>query len=339
MNDVLFGLVRMKKALQVVTGIALTSVLIVPSQAIGDIYIGGGIGVSRLEPDSGASGFTQTDDSDTGFHLFLGKNFSSRIGGEIGFSNLGAAEFSPDGDIDYNVFAVSGLYYAWSGSSDADRHGLSVYGRAGLGRLDNDSDLPFRRVNDLHLLLGAGIEYNLRSGFGGRVEIVSFDEDAQYASISLLYRFGRQRQAVLPTVPIVEKEPVSTATDILAAVENEPGDDWSTSNMPIVFFDTDSVELDEAALVALEELSRFLAAEPELQLSLVGHTDSRGPKQYNARLAKNRALSVARFLVDRDVSIDRIRAYTRGEESLADVDSSADSHASNRRVVIYAVKP
>lgn len=320
-------------------GAIVTSVLVSQSVGATDFYVGAGGGLSVLEPNNNNTQFALTDDTDTGSHLLLGKDFSSSISGELSFTDLGSAQFGVDGEIEYSVIGLSGLYYPWTSGSGSSRQGLSIYGRAGLGKMDNKSQLLFRRVNDYHLLLGAGLEYVLENGFGARAELISFDEDAQYASVSLLYRFGGQNNNELAEIPRSSPEQALNPSPQLqdVAVPEEAVPSWSTDSVPVIYFDNNSVDLDEAALVALDSLSQRMTDEPDLILSLVGHTDSRGSKAYNAELSRKRAVSVAKFLVDTRVSIDRIKAYAKGEESQVDADSE-DVFASNRRVAIYAAR-
>ena len=64
------------------------------------------------------------------------------------------------------------------------------------------------------LVLGLGAEYALRFGLGIRAEFISYDSDAQFGGLSLLYRFGGRRQETkepalnLPTIPT--PKPVET---------------------------------------------------------------------------------------------------------------------------------
>ena len=55
--------------------------------------------------------------------------------------------------------------------------------------------------------------------------------------------------------------------------------------------------LDEKDKEILKEHARFLKANPTLVLEINGHTDSKGPHQYNEFLSKLRAESVATVLI------------------------------------------
>ena len=168
------------------------------------IYIGVGAGQSVLEPDtSGVPSVSLLDDNDTAGVLTLGFDFSRRLAAELQYAELGTAGLTGGDGIDYAETSISGLYYLWNGLAgspseylDLDgldrRAGLSLYGRAGVGKLDNDAvgTVQFERENDVQLLLGLGIEYAFNFGLGVRAEYIRFDTDASYGGGSLIYRFG-----------------------------------------------------------------------------------------------------------------------------------------------------
>ena len=182
-------------------------------------YIGVGAGQSSLEPDtSGVPGIEIVDDTDTAGIVTLGLDFSRRFTAELQFADLGEVGLTGGNAIGYTEFSVSGLYYFWNGLAGSEflqfdgldqRTGLSFYGRLGLGAQDNQQNgiIGFERENDGQLVLGLGVEYGLRFGLGIRAEFISYEQDAQYGGLSLLYRFGGRRQAVkepelnLPTIP------------------------------------------------------------------------------------------------------------------------------------------
>jgi len=72
------------------------------------------------------------------------------------------------------------------------RTGLSLYGRVGIGTIENDAvqTIEFERDNDVQLIGGVGLEYGTNMGLGIRAEYTNYDSDANYVGLSLLYRFG-----------------------------------------------------------------------------------------------------------------------------------------------------
>lgn len=171
------------------------------------VYLGVGAGQSTLEPDtSQVDGIDVTDENDTAFNLTLGFDLTRRITLEAHFADLGEAELTGNAGIEYRQTSVSGLYYLWNGFGTSDfldadgldrRAGLSLYGRLGVGAMDNEAvgEVEFERDNDVQLIVGLGLEYALPIGLGVRGEFIRFDTDAEYAGLNLLYRFGRPSSA------------------------------------------------------------------------------------------------------------------------------------------------
>jgi len=189
------------------------------------IYLGIGSGQSTLDPDtSEVAGVDVVDDTDIAGNLTLGVDLLRRISVELQLADLGEAGLTGDTGIEYRQASVSGLYYLWNTFRSADfldfdgldqRAGFSLYGRLGVGAMDNDSigAVEFERRNDAQLVAGLGLEYALPIGFGVRGEFIRYDTDAQYAGLSLLYRFGARRGSVKTTpesVPEIEVEELPT---------------------------------------------------------------------------------------------------------------------------------
>ena len=192
------------------------------------VYVGGGGLLSDLDPDtSGVTGVSVDDSNSVGYSLSLGYDISNRFSVEGHYADLGTADLSPSGSIDYQVGGLSALVYVL-GSEEGRRRreGFSVFGRLGVGFLDNDEEgVEVRRVNDVHVLGGAGLEYGLTNGLAARAEFVAHEADARYVQLALLYRFGARdprtrRTPVAP--PVVEKavepevppEPVAETTPV-----------------------------------------------------------------------------------------------------------------------------
>jgi outer membrane protein OmpA-like peptidoglycan-associated protein/opacity protein-like surface antigen len=189
------------------------------------LYLGLGGGTSKLEPDtSGIEDIDVIDDSDSAAHVTIGMDFSRRLSFELQYAELGTATLTGGAEVDYTEVSLSGLLYLWNATaggaySDYDgldtRTGLSLYGRLGGGQMDNEArGVDASRVNDFQVTAGLGAEYALRSGLAVRAEYISYDKDAQYGGLSLLYRFGRARDAgfggagELPSLP--PPQPIST---------------------------------------------------------------------------------------------------------------------------------
>ena len=64
-----------------------------------------------------------------------------------------------------------------------------------------------------------------------------------------------------------------------------------------IYFDTDKAVIKPESRPTLDEIAKLLAAEPQLNVFIVGHTDSQGPYDYNIDLSRRRAEAIAEELV------------------------------------------
>jgi outer membrane protein OmpA-like peptidoglycan-associated protein len=101
-----------------------------------------------------------------------------------------------------------------------------------------------------------------------------------------------------------------------------------------VLFDTDRAELKPGAAKTMDRLAQFLQGNPERELWIEGHTDSRGTDAYNLDLSDRRAEAVRTALVARGIASDRLFAVGVGEAYPVATNDTVDGRQENRRVEI-----
>ncbi len=83
----------------------------------------------------------------------------------------------------------------------------------------------------------------------------------------------------------------------------------------------------------LKNIGELLTDDPELRLSIEGHTDSDGADDYNQNLSQQRAESVRVYLINEfGIAGDRLEAKGWGESKPLDTNDSSEGKANNRRV-------
>jgi OmpA-OmpF porin, OOP family len=104
-----------------------------------------------------------------------------------------------------------------------------------------------------------------------------------------------------------------------------------------IYFDTDKAVLRPESRPTLEQIAKLLSSQPQLNVFIIGHTDSQGAYEYNIDLSKRRAEAVAAELV-KTYRIAQTRLRTAGVGLLAPVGSNATDagRALNRRVELVA---
>ncbi|MDI3380680.1 peptidoglycan-associated lipoprotein Pal [Xenophilus aerolatus] len=102
----------------------------------------------------------------------------------------------------------------------------------------------------------------------------------------------------------------------------------------IVYFDFDSYTIKPEFQSLVDGHARFLKANPSRRISIEGHTDDRGGREYNLALGQKRSEAVRRALTLLGVSDAQIEAVSFGKEKPAAQGTGEDAWAQNRRAEI-----
>lgn len=100
-----------------------------------------------------------------------------------------------------------------------------------------------------------------------------------------------------------------------------------------VYFDYDSAALDSSDKDILNRQAQWLNANAGLTVTVEGHCDERGTREYNIALGEKRANSIKSYLASQGVNKGRINTVSYGKEFPEVVGSSEDTWAKNRRGV------
>ena len=98
-----------------------------------------------------------------------------------------------------------------------------------------------------------------------------------------------------------------------------------------IYFATDSWELNKRSILLLNGFSSYLKKNPNLKISVNGHTDDIGDDEKNRILSQKRAESVKSYLVEKGVSDEQIEAMGFGETKPRVPNSNDANRAKNRR--------
>jgi peptidoglycan-associated lipoprotein len=102
----------------------------------------------------------------------------------------------------------------------------------------------------------------------------------------------------------------------------------------VVHFGYDSSDLSQEDFGTLNAHSRYLASTAGAKVTLVGHTDERGTREYNLALGERRAKAVQAFLVTNGANNSQIETVSYGKETPVNEGHSEAAWAENRRVEI-----
>lgn len=100
-----------------------------------------------------------------------------------------------------------------------------------------------------------------------------------------------------------------------------------------VFFAFDRFDLDQSARATLEKQAAWMKTYQAVTVTIEGHADERGTREYNIGLGERRANSAKDYLVALGVNPNRIRTISYGEERPVALGSNEDAWSQNRRAV------
>lgn len=146
-----------------------------------------------------------------------------------------------------------------------------------------------------------------------------------------------------PSKPIAEQEPgvaveesagadtsgLSGRGGYTAADLNDPS---SPLYQRVIYFDYDSSDIQPQFIDILRAHASYLSSNSGASVTLEGHTDERGTREYNLALGDHRADTVGRYLLAEGVPDGRVQTMSYGEERPANPGHSESSWALNRRV-------
>ena len=100
-----------------------------------------------------------------------------------------------------------------------------------------------------------------------------------------------------------------------------------------VHFGYDSAELDDDGRATLDRQVEFLNQNPSIMITIEGHCDERGTREYNLALGEKRASSVKDYLIASGVNSARINTVSYGKERPQVLGSNSAAWKMNRRSV------
>ena len=101
-----------------------------------------------------------------------------------------------------------------------------------------------------------------------------------------------------------------------------------------IYFEFDRSNLTSKSIQTLKSALDALVENSSINISLAGHADERGTREYNLALGQRRAEAVSDYLVLNGIDKSRITVMSYGEERPSAFGQDEMSYAKNRRVEI-----
>ncbi|HLB79034.1 MAG TPA: peptidoglycan-associated lipoprotein Pal [Dongiaceae bacterium] len=127
----------------------------------------------------------------------------------------------------------------------------------------------------------------------------------------------------------------ASGTQVAVAAAPAPGsqEDLVVNVGDRVFFDFDRYELKPDARAQLEKQAAWLRNYPQVTVTVEGHADERGTREYNLALGERRADAARNYLIALGIDANRIQIISYGKERPAVVGSDETAWSQNRRAV------
>ena len=132
-------------------------------------------------------------------------------------------------------------------------------------------------------------------------------------------KMDKQAKEIKETLPGAEVERVGEGNKV-------------TMNESMVNFAFDSSDLSATAKANLDKLAEVLKNNPDTNINIYGHTDSKGTDTYNQSLSERRAVAVRNYLASSGVQTSRMLAMGMGEKEPTATNDTDAGRAQNRRV-------
>jgi OOP family OmpA-OmpF porin len=306
----------------------------------------------------------QLDNGFAGFKLVGGRALNERwnLEVEIGLHKLSDKASGPDTEF---TSLLGNAMYLWNRSDS-----FTPYLLGGFGYLETDGSV---KDKDVQLQIGPGLLWDMGERFTLRAELLSRWAETDQGSkpldfllnVGVQYAFGTKRSSQpqqVTTTPAPAPEPapvvVAAAAPLVAAAPVADGDgdgvpdeidecpktiqgakvDAKGCGYELTLsganYEPGSADLTDAGRSNFDDVGDRLKEYTDVNIIIVGYTDSQGSESYNQTLSELRAKSARDHLVRKGISGMRIRTLGMGEQDPIASNDTPEGRADNRRVVL-----
>lgn len=128
-------------------------------------------------------------------------------------------------------------------------------------------------------------------------------------------------------LPAVPRRPPPRAETVTPVLDGIP-------LIRLVYFEFDQASLGDSAQEVLDQHAKYLLGGSDRIITVEGHCDERGTRDYNLALGERRADVVRRYLIGAGVPGSQIEIVSYGEERPDDPGHTEEAWAKNRRAVL-----
>jgi peptidoglycan-associated lipoprotein len=160
-----------------------------------------------------------------------------------------------------------------------------------------------------------------------------FSTALKFACLSAALVLGActKKEAVATTTPPPVEAPAPAPAPVTSSIIPGSAEDLRVNVGDTVHFALDQYNIEEGDKAILGRQAAWLQKFPSVRVTIEGHADERGTREYNLALGARRANAVKEYLVSQGVSTARVETVSYGKERPLCTESSEGCWAQNRR--------
>ena len=166
--------------------------------------------------------------------------------------------------------------------------------------------------------------------------MIRFSTSVKFACLSAALLLGactHKQEAVTTAPPPVAVAPPPAPAPVTSSIIPGSAEDLRVNVGDTVRFALDEYNVEESDKALLGRQAAWLQRYPAVRVSIEGHADERGTREYNLALGARRANAVKEYLVSLGVSTGRVETVSYGKERPVCTSSDEGCWSQNRRGV------
>ena len=166
--------------------------------------------------------------------------------------------------------------------------------------------------------------------------MIRFSPSLKFACLSAVLILGActHKQEAVNTAPPPAPPPAPyEAPPVTSSIIPGSAQDFRVNVGDTVHFAFNDYNVEDTDKAVLGRQAAWLSKYPSVRVTIEGHCDERGTREYNLALGARRANAVKEYLVSQGVSTGRIETISYGKERPICTDSNEACWAQNRRGV------
>ncbi len=164
--------------------------------------------------------------------------------------------------------------------------------------------------------------------------MIKFSSTLKFAALSAALLLGactHKQEAVNTAPPPASPPPPPMAAPVQSGILPGSAQDFKVNVGDTVHFAVNEYNIEDSDKSLLGRQAVWLAKYPSVRVTVEGHADERGTREYNLALGARRANAVKEYLVSQGVSTGRVETVSYGKERPICTESNEACWAQNRR--------